>query len=225
MSVTNSSQADTYCLHSTQPSSPPKRVLSTFESISPLNDAITFDHQLTQQPAKLFVGSIAGSSTKEDLTRMFSVFGPIVEVVILVEKDGRPKFSAFINMKRRCDAQKAIDTLDRSYTVPGAKKILEVRFAENPNLKVPGASPVVNKTERSYSNSASSTDADSSVASPTSSGMDCISQSIFSVKVGDSAAISQSSSSCGYDIFVPDAFSAVLTWLELTELGLQAQLA
>jgi len=198
----SNSQVDSYCFLA----SPPKRVLGSFES--PLSDATPFD----LQPAKLFVGSISGTTTKEDLLRMFSVFGPIVEVVILVEKDGRPKFSAFINMKRRADAERAVAALDRSHTIPGAKKILEVRFAQNGLLKAP-SSPL-NKSERSFSSDTSvGTDADS-LASRFSS--------VFTVRVGEEHSIDASEE--GYEVTVLDAFSAVLTWLELTELGLHARL-
>lgn len=212
------SQADTYCYPSVQQSSSPKRVLCPFESTLSA-DAMSFDHH--QQPAKLFVGSIAGTTTKEDLVRMFSAFGPIVEVVILVEKDGRPKFSAFINMKRKSDAERAIAALDRSHTIPGAKKILEVRFAQNGLLKVPAGDSedsACTKAERSLSSDTSvGTDADSSVASPR---FDC--SAFFSVKVGEKTEISPSST--GVEICVPDHYCAVLTWLELTELGLPARL-
>lgn len=215
------SQADTYCFTSVQQSSSPKRALCPFESTLSA-DAMSFDHN--QQPAKLFVGSIAGTTTKEDLVRMFSAFGPIVEVVILVEKDGRPKFSAFINMKRRSDAERAIAALDRSHTIPGAKKILEVRFAQNGLLKVPNVEDDetighVNKAERSLSSDTSvgSTDADSSVASPR---FDYT--AFFSVKVGERTEISPSPT--GFEVCVPDHYCAVLTWLELTELGLPARL-
>jgi RNA recognition motif-containing protein len=202
-----------YCFQVTIAASPPKRVLGSFETTN-LSDATPFEHH----PAKLFVGSIAGTTTKEDLIRMFSAFGPIVEVVILVEKDGRPKFSAFINMKKRADAEKAIAALDRSHTIPGAKKILEVRFAQNglPKAPVQQPSSPVNKTERSFSTDTSDgTEADSSVGSPR---LDCL--KVFSVKVGDSHSINASSE--GYEVSVLDAYSALLTWLELTELGLHA---
>ena len=215
MSSSAISTVDSYCSQSLLSTSPPKRVLGPFESN--LSDATSFDHQ----PAKLFVGSIAGTTTKEDLIRMFSAFGPIVEVVILAEKDGRPKFSAFINMKRRADAEKAIVALDRSHTIPGAKKILEVRFAQNGILKVPSSvcspsSSPVNKTERSFSSDTSvGTDADYSVGSPR---LDCL--SVFSVKVGEHSSITASED--GFEVSVPDAYSALLTWLELSELGLHA---
>ena len=85
-------------------------------------------------PTKLFVGSIAGETSRSELEELFAPFGEVNEVAILTEAS-RPKFSAFVNMGRTCDAQRAIRALDQSQTLPGARKILEVRIANVSTLR------------------------------------------------------------------------------------------
>jgi RNA recognition motif-containing protein len=139
---------------------------------------------------KLFVGSIASTTTREDLLRLFAPFGSVAEVVVLAERDGRPKFSAFVNMRRRVDAQRAIDTLDRALTLPNAKKIIEVRFASSrPRLNEDVAST-----------------APSSPKTPSRLTPSSFDGSLFKVQVLEEVV--QCSS----------AFEAVVLWLELLEL-------
>ena len=78
---------------------------------------------------KLFIGSIASETTENDIVALFRPFGEIKEVKILMDK-GRPKFSAFVNMRRSCEAHRAVQGLNHSTTLPGARRILEVRLAE-----------------------------------------------------------------------------------------------
>lgn len=148
---------------------------------------------------KLFVGSIASNTTREDLLRLFAPFGSVAEVVVLAERDGRPKFSAFVNMRRRVDAQRAIDALDRAITLPNAKKILEVRFASS--------RPSSRLSEDVASTAPSSPKTPSRLAPPPSFEGGA---TLFKLQV------------LGEVVQCSSAFEAVVLWLELLEL--QAEL-
>jgi RNA recognition motif-containing protein len=162
---------------------------------------------------KLFVGSIASTTTREDLLRLFAPFGPVAEVVVLAERDGRPKFSAFVNMRRRSDAQRAIETLDRSMTLPNAKKILEVRFAQPQTA--PGNFPA-GRPQRALSTDTSSvaTTAPSSPKTPSRQPELVLGGKEFKVRLTESGEL----------MTCECAFTAVLLWMELVEAQVAADL-
>jgi RNA recognition motif-containing protein len=181
-------------------SSPCASACSAGSNILPFEDLVE-----TCNPTKLFVGSISSTTTKEDLVRLFSPFGPILEIVVLVEKDGRPKFSAFVNMKFQADAEKAIFSLDRKVTLPGAKKILEVRMA-------------------SSSSSKNVADDSSCSSSPKEASPRSNRQSFFKVFVPDHSSLDTPPGITRLpgNIFVAStAFEAVLFWLETLSVGAQ----
>ena len=159
------------------------------------------------ESGKLFVGSIASSTTREDLLRLFVPFGPVSEVVILAERDGRPKFSAFVNMRRRSDALRAISALDRALTLPHAKKILEVRFA-SPSASCRTGVPSGASTAASDEEDRSCEEESSECAAFDEKRSSLALQ--FRVQIQDAA---HSVVECA------SAFDAVILWLELIETG------
>lgn len=66
-------------------------------------------------PARLFVGSLSDSTTEADLRNAFGAFGPVADVVVMVEREtGAPRGFGFVTMANRKDAPRAIAALDGS---------------------------------------------------------------------------------------------------------------
>lgn len=58
---------------------------------------------------QLFVGNLAFSTTKEELEASFSVYGPVVEVKIPIDRDtGRVRGFAFVTFESQQAAEKAL---------------------------------------------------------------------------------------------------------------------
>ena len=173
---------------------------------------------------KLFVGSIASSTSREDLLRLFAPFGPVAEVVVLAERDGRPKFSAFVNMRRRSDALRAIHALDCALTLPNAKKILEVRFASP-------AGPAAGRLLRTLSTTDAASTAPSSPKTPSRVPSDpsafsktttttTTTTTTFRVRVSGVNGVN----GVNEEVKCENAMTAVLLWVELLEAGVAAEL-
>jgi hypothetical protein len=64
---------------------------------------------------RLFVGSLADSTTEADLRAVFGQFGPVVDAVVMTERaTGASRGFGFVTMASRKDAPKAIDALNGS---------------------------------------------------------------------------------------------------------------
>ncbi|HXH54127.1 MAG TPA: RNA-binding protein [Gammaproteobacteria bacterium] len=58
---------------------------------------------------QLFVGNLAFSTTKEELEAAFSVYGPVLEVKIPMDRDtGRVRGFAFVTFEAQQNAEKAL---------------------------------------------------------------------------------------------------------------------
>jgi len=61
----------------------------------------------------IYVGNISYSSTEEDLTNIFSEYGTVNSVKIIINKHtGRSKGFGFVEMTNNEEGQKAIENLD-----------------------------------------------------------------------------------------------------------------
>lgn len=66
-------------------------------------------------PVRLFVGGIADETTEAQLREVFSEFGPVADIVIMVDRMTRaPRGFGFVTMENRRDAQRVIENLDGS---------------------------------------------------------------------------------------------------------------
>lgn len=64
-------------------------------------------------PARLFVGGLSWDTTEASLSAAFKPFGPLVEAVIIRDRDtGRSRGFGFVVMANRKDAVKAIASLN-----------------------------------------------------------------------------------------------------------------
>lgn len=64
-------------------------------------------------PARLFVGGIADETTELQLRQAFEQFGPVADIVIMVDRDTRaPRGFGFVTMENRRDAPRVIEALD-----------------------------------------------------------------------------------------------------------------
>merc|ERR1719424_1522497 len=79
---------------------------------------------------KLFVGMIPYATGEGELQSAFSQFGPLMEVFMMREKDGRSKGCAFIRYFDRRAAAAACVTLHGSMALPGAARALVVKYAD-----------------------------------------------------------------------------------------------
>jgi len=63
--------------------------------------------------AKLFVGNLDYSATKEDLMDAFGKFGQIVDAVVLTDREtGRSRGFGFVEFTNEDDAKKAIEGMN-----------------------------------------------------------------------------------------------------------------
>lgn len=61
----------------------------------------------------IYVGNISYSSTEEDLSKIFSEYGAVNSVKIIVNKHtGRSKGFGFVEMANNDEGQKAVENLD-----------------------------------------------------------------------------------------------------------------
>ncbi len=68
-----------------------------------------------QENQKLYVGSLPYKTTEDDLQQIFSQFGPIKSIKIVIDRDtGQSKGFAFVEMESADDAQKAIEGVNGS---------------------------------------------------------------------------------------------------------------
>lgn len=64
--------------------------------------------------SKLFVGNLSWDSTEDSLRTHFGQVGEVVEVKIILDRQGRSKGFGFVTMSSAEEAQKAIEELDQA---------------------------------------------------------------------------------------------------------------
>jgi RNA recognition motif-containing protein len=62
---------------------------------------------------KLFVGNLNWDTSEEDLKAHFEQAGTVLEVKIILDRQGRSKGFGFVTMSTPEEAQNAIETLDQ----------------------------------------------------------------------------------------------------------------
>jgi RNA recognition motif-containing protein len=63
-------------------------------------------------PARLFVGGLSRNTTSESLREAFEAIGPVVEAIIVTDRDtGDSRGFGFVTMENRRDAKRVIDEL------------------------------------------------------------------------------------------------------------------
>ena len=85
-------------------------------------------------PAKLFIGCLPYSKSSSDLASLFGQYGPILEVALLVNPDGRSKGAAFVTFAKNLDAQEAQRKLN-GYVFPNSTRPINVSFATNQSYR------------------------------------------------------------------------------------------
>lgn len=87
---------------------------------------------------KLFVGMLSKSTTEDQVRQLFSQFGPVKEVYVMME-GGQSKGCAFVKFTNQDHAQMAINALNEIYQDEGAPKRLSVKYATSGQQKPPAA--------------------------------------------------------------------------------------
>ena len=105
----------------------------------------------SRQPSKcVFIGNIAYDSTKEELIRIFSEVGPVVQFRMVIDKDsGKSKGYAFCEYKDSDSALSARRNLDGK-DLHGRN--LRVDFADNKGINMPGESNVTASEKKQMPN-------------------------------------------------------------------------
>ncbi|EER04398.1 conserved hypothetical protein, partial [Perkinsus marinus ATCC 50983] len=83
----------------------------------------------------LFVGCLPYSKTTLDLAQLFGQFGPILEVALLTNSEGKSKGAAFVTFAYAPDAEAAMSM--NEYCFPGSSRSINVSYATNQTW-VPG---------------------------------------------------------------------------------------
>lgn len=84
---------------------------------------------------KLFFASIPDTSTEDEIRPLFEPYGEIDHFVVLKTSDGRGRGCGFCQYSDSESCNKAIEQLDKSVTIPGAKGPIQVRYADTPEQK------------------------------------------------------------------------------------------
>lgn len=93
--------------------------------------AVRLAHNKESLPAKLFVGMLSNRSTEEDVQKLFSQYGEVMEVYIIKDNLGSSKGCAFVKYKTRAEANEAIASLNGIHQDEGAPRNLVVKYADN----------------------------------------------------------------------------------------------
>jgi len=99
---------------------------------------------------KLFVGMIPYSTGEPELQAVFSQFGPLMEVFMMREKDGRSKGCAFVRFYNKHHADAACNALNGTMSLPGAARALVVKYADPTEPRASRASPLSHSPPRGY---------------------------------------------------------------------------
>lgn len=84
-------------------------------------------------PGKIFVGNLPTDITKDVLRQVFSTYGVVTDVHVMVGKSDSGQACAFVEYQTQLEAQTAINTLNNNYEIrEGCGKIV-CRFYEKPD--------------------------------------------------------------------------------------------
>mmetsp|Transcript_3185 Transcript_3185/g.7487 ORF Transcript_3185/g.7487 Transcript_3185/m.7487 type:complete len:441 (-) Transcript_3185:51-1373(-) len=84
-------------------------------------------------PGKIFVGNLPTDITKDVLRQVFSTYGVVTDVHVMVGKSDSGQACAFVEYQQQIEAQTAINTLNNNYEIrEGCGKIV-CRFYEKPD--------------------------------------------------------------------------------------------
>lgn len=84
---------------------------------------------------KLFVGMISKACSEADLRAMFSPYGAIESINVLIGPDGQSKGCAFVKFASSANAKQAIASLHNSTTMEGCRSPLVVKLADTEKQK------------------------------------------------------------------------------------------
>lgn len=117
---------------------------------------------------KLFVGCLPYSRNSEDLSSVFSQYGPLVEVALLMNPEGKSKGAAFVTFVNREDAERAMNEL-QGYTFPNSSRGINISFATKqarPTVRPPLFVPSPSSSATTYSNGAPANVSDEPLTPP-----------------------------------------------------------
>ncbi|XP_043718318.1 33 kDa ribonucleoprotein, chloroplastic-like [Telopea speciosissima] len=133
--------ARAFSLKSPLASLPLSNKKSRFELYSAVQEEITVEEKPEQtqeeQKEKLYVANLPYSLSAEDIKNIIGECGPVVDVEIIKQKDGRNKGFAFITMAAEEEARAVIDKFDSSEL---SGRIIRVEFAKS--MKKPSPPPL-----------------------------------------------------------------------------------
>jgi RNA recognition motif-containing protein len=90
-------------------------VRSIDETLQSLQGGNNVQRAAAPLPSKLFVGSLSDSTTSAKLRAHFEPFGPIIEAVVITDRDsGRTRNFGFVTMQDRKDAPRTVAALHHS---------------------------------------------------------------------------------------------------------------
>jgi len=99
---------------------------SVEEAMAAIEQRSRTAHVASSIPAKLFVGGIADEVTEKELHAEFERFGPVADLVIMVDRETRARRGfGFVTMANRKDAAPAIAGLD-GYEMKGRSLAVNV---------------------------------------------------------------------------------------------------
>ena len=90
---------------------------------------------VAESPTKLFVGCLPYSKTAQDLADLFSPFGQLLEVAILVDYYGKSRGAAFVTFARSDDAHRALDNF-KDYSFQKGMRPINLSIAHRQNIWV-----------------------------------------------------------------------------------------
>merc|ERR1712190_451795 len=82
-------------------------------------------------PTKLFVGSIPGGTTREQLQAEFEKFGPTVDVFLKIDRDEPNRMWGFVTFQDAPAAAMAVQQLHERLVLPNGSRPCAVSFARN----------------------------------------------------------------------------------------------
>lgn len=87
---------------------------------------------LESEEVKLFVGNVPCEASQQDVFAVFESFGEITEVFIMRHRDtGASKGCAFVRFKEQDAADRAVQALNATFTMPGGTNPLKVEAAQS----------------------------------------------------------------------------------------------
>ena len=79
-------------------------------------------------PTKLFVGCLPYSKLATEVAEVFEEFGPLVEVAVLTDVEGRSKGACFVTFANKAHAYEALRSMV-GFTFPGSTRPINVSLA------------------------------------------------------------------------------------------------